>query len=234
MPQQSVTQILQRLRSCNADAKRAAENELWQQFVGPMRRIARSKMRGGGWPVADEEDVAISVFRVFFKGVRDGRFDSLVSSGQTQALLTRLTIDKTIDLIRFHKAQRRCPVEKSYSTNEDGTPGSRSMVARSPLPLHMQSQMADKREYPADAIAEWKDELNRLIVMLSEQTLQQIVTLKLQGYSNDEIAAELGCVTRTVERKLQMIRKFWGPIMDRGGHRKDQKTVPKKEAGRVG
>jgi DNA-directed RNA polymerase specialized sigma24 family protein len=33
--------------------------------------------------------------------------------------------------------------------------------------------------------------------------------MRLEGYSNDEIAARLGCVTRTVERKLDLIRKVW-------------------------
>lgn len=182
-------------------------------------------MRGGGWAVADEEDVAISVFRVFFKGIRDGRFDSLVSSGQARALLTRLTLDKTIDLIRFHKAQRRCPVIKSYTSENGESPPTRKLIHQSPLPLHLQERIMDDREIPADAAAEWKDELDRLILSLSERTLQRIVTLKLQGYSNDEIAEDLGCVTRTVERKLQLIRRFWGPIIDRGQRRCESQSV---------
>jgi DNA-directed RNA polymerase specialized sigma24 family protein len=36
-----------------------------------------------------------------------------------------------------------------------------------------------------------------------------VATWKLEGYTDDEIAVRLGCVTRTVERKLARIRKMW-------------------------
>ena len=32
---------------------------------------------------------------------------------------------------------------------------------------------------------------------------------KLEGYTNDEIAGQLGCSVRTVERRLRLIRKKW-------------------------
>jgi hypothetical protein len=31
----------------------------------------------------------------------------------------------------------------------------------------------------------------------------------MEGYGNEEIAAKLGCVPRTVERKLRLIRNLW-------------------------
>ena len=33
--------------------------------------------------------------------------------------------------------------------------------------------------------------------------------LRMEGYTVDEIAARLGCVARTVKRKLQLIRSIW-------------------------
>jgi DNA-directed RNA polymerase specialized sigma24 family protein len=44
---------------------------------------------------------------------------------------------------------------------------------------------------------------------LADDTLKQIATLKLEGYTNEEIAGRLGCVPRTVERKLERIREKW-------------------------
>jgi DNA-directed RNA polymerase specialized sigma24 family protein len=44
---------------------------------------------------------------------------------------------------------------------------------------------------------------------LGDSSLQRVATLKLEGYTNKEIAARLGCVTSTVERKLARIRHQW-------------------------
>jgi DNA-directed RNA polymerase specialized sigma24 family protein len=44
---------------------------------------------------------------------------------------------------------------------------------------------------------------------LGDPILQSVATWKLEGYTNHEIAARLGCVTKTVERKLARIRGKW-------------------------
>ena len=44
---------------------------------------------------------------------------------------------------------------------------------------------------------------------LGDDGLRQIATWRMEGYSNEEIAARLGCVTRSVERKLRLIRQTW-------------------------
>ena len=45
---------------------------------------------------------------------------------------------------------------------------------------------------------------------LEDGSLQKLALLKLQGYSNGEIAAQFGLTERSVERKLGRIRKIWG------------------------
>jgi DNA-directed RNA polymerase specialized sigma24 family protein len=39
--------------------------------------------------------------------------------------------------------------------------------------------------------------------------MKKIVLLKFQGATNGEVASELGCTQRTVERKLERIRRIW-------------------------
>ena len=41
------------------------------------------------------------------------------------------------------------------------------------------------------------------------QGAPKVALLKLEGYSNEEIARSLDCSSRTVERKLEVIRKRW-------------------------
>lgn len=49
----------------------------------------------------------------------------------------------------------------------------------------------------------------RLLLSLEDERLERIALYKMEGYTNDEISANLGCTTRTVERKLERIRKVW-------------------------
>src|SRR5436190_81378 len=44
---------------------------------------------------------------------------------------------------------------------------------------------------------------------LGAEGLRAVALAKMEGYTNEEVAARLGCVPRTVERKLRMIRKAW-------------------------
>jgi DNA-directed RNA polymerase specialized sigma24 family protein len=53
------------------------------------------------------------------------------------------------------------------------------------------------------------DECRRLLQALGNDTLRQIALLRMQGYSDPEIAQQLGCGLRTVGRKLELIRKTW-------------------------
>jgi len=36
-----------------------------------------------------------------------------------------------------------------------------------------------------------------------------VATWRMEGYATEEIAARLGCTTRTVQRKLDLIRRAW-------------------------
>jgi DNA-directed RNA polymerase specialized sigma24 family protein len=57
--------------------------------------------------------------------------------------------------------------------------------------------------------AEAADELRRLLEILDDDLLRQLALLRMEGYSNEQIAERLGCGLRSVERKLAIIRKAW-------------------------
>jgi DNA-directed RNA polymerase specialized sigma24 family protein len=60
-----------------------------------------------------------------------------------------------------------------------------------------------------EVAAQRAEEHQRLMELLGDPVLQNVATWKLQGYTDHEIAARLGCVKRTVERKLARIRRIW-------------------------
>jgi DNA-directed RNA polymerase specialized sigma24 family protein len=55
-------------------------------------------------------------------------------------------------------------------------------------------------------------QFQELLDSLEDSTLQQIALWRMDGLSNSEIAWKMGCVIRTVERKIERIRLIWEDI----------------------
>ena len=53
-----------------------------------------------------------------------------------------------------------------------------------------------------------------LLQALSEDSLREIAHLKMEGYTNGEIADKLAVTRRTVERKVERIRREWSQRLD--------------------
>jgi DNA-directed RNA polymerase specialized sigma24 family protein len=53
------------------------------------------------------------------------------------------------------------------------------------------------------------EQYERLLGRLEKPSLRTIAQLKLEGYSNEEVAERLDCSLRTVERRLWLIRTIW-------------------------
>ena len=53
------------------------------------------------------------------------------------------------------------------------------------------------------------EECQQVLDRLSDSLLRAIALWKIEGFTTEEIAAKLGCASRTVERKLQLIRRLW-------------------------
>ena len=53
------------------------------------------------------------------------------------------------------------------------------------------------------------EEVQRLLGMLRTEEVRTIALLKLEGYTNAEIAERLGCAVATVERRLNLSRSTW-------------------------
>jgi DNA-directed RNA polymerase specialized sigma24 family protein len=70
------------------------------------------------------------------------------------------------------------------------------------------AQVVGEEPTPAFAV-QVAEEYEQLLERLGDPNLRSIAQWKLEGYTNSEIATRLGCVERTVERKLDLIRKTW-------------------------
>jgi DNA-directed RNA polymerase specialized sigma24 family protein len=67
----------------------------------------------------------------------------------------------------------------------------------------------DGKQMGPDMLAEVSESCSEMLEALVDETMKKIVLLKFQGATNGEVASELGCTQRTVERKLERIRRIW-------------------------
>jgi len=145
----------------------------------------------GGRPASriDAEDIVQSVFRTFFVRLKDGRF-VFQEEDDLCKLLVRITLHKTLRQVAFHKAAKRDP-------NMESNQGEH----------HREQLLAvlDREPSAEDALA-FEDELEKFLAPLSEQE-QQIIRLRLQGFTNDEIAQQMGLYDRKIRRVMERVRQ---------------------------
>ncbi len=168
----------------------SAAERLWQQYFQRLVGLARHRLGTRPRRAADEEDVALSAFKSLCLGAAQGRFPQLSDRDSLWPLLVILTAHKTQDLIKYEQRQKRGGAAAPVSLPSDGF---EAVLSREPTP-----------EFSAIVAENCVRLLERL-----EPVPQQIAQWKLDGYSNAEIADRLRCGLRTVERRLELIRREW-------------------------
>jgi DNA-directed RNA polymerase specialized sigma24 family protein len=193
----SVTRWIHQLQSGDP----AAAERLWVRYFERLVELARVQLRGAPRRAADEEDVALSAFDSFFRCMGHGRFTELVNRESLWRLLVTITLRKAQDL-RRHACQQKRGGGKVLGESElldtmdcaAAKAGLEQVVGREPSP---------------DLAVQVAEECRWLLSRLGDATLQSLALLKMEGYTNAEVAARLGCGLRSVERKLRLIRKIW-------------------------
>jgi RNA polymerase sigma factor (sigma-70 family) len=179
----------------------AAAQQLWERYFQDLVRLARRHLGGMLRRAADEEDVALSAFDSFCRGAAGGRFPQLQDRDDLWQVLMVVTTRKAIDLVHQERRQKRGGGKVLDEAAYRGSPGS-------PTEAQDLGQIIGREPSPAFA-AEVAEELERLLAGLRDAQLRAIALLKLEGYTNEEIGAQLGCALSTVQRRLRLIRDAW-------------------------
>jgi|SRR6476659_8069816 DNA-directed RNA polymerase specialized sigma24 family protein len=182
----TITSWIDRLKA----GDRAAASPLWETYFRRLVQFARERLRGVSRRVADEEDAALSAFGSFCSAAADGRFPRLADRRSLWPLLAALTRHKCVDLVRRESRRKR--------GGDCGREGAIDDLAT--------------REPPPDIAAEFADDVHVLLARLAaagDPDLRTIALARLNGDRPIEIAAQLGCARRSVERKLVMIARIW-------------------------
>jgi DNA-directed RNA polymerase specialized sigma24 family protein len=189
-PAGSVTHWIGQLKA----GEPAAAQKLWEGYFQKMVELARLKLQGMPRRAADEEDVALSAFHSFCQGVGGGRFPQLQDRNNLWPLLVAITAHKAIDLLRHERRLKRGGPPREAAGQTGPEAALEQVIGREPTP-EFALQVAE--------------ECQRLLDRLGDDELRSIALWKMEGLTVPEIAGRLGCVPRTVERKLQVIRKLW-------------------------
>jgi RNA polymerase sigma factor (sigma-70 family) len=182
----SVTFWIGRLKAGDA----AAAQKLWEAYFRRLVGLARKKLQGVPRRAADEEDVVLSAFDSFCQGVGRDRFPRLQDREDLWQVLVLITARKAIDL-RQHEGRAK-----------------RGGGAGSAEPAILEQVVG--REPTPEFAAQVAEECRHLLEKLGNRELRTLALWKMEGYTTEEIASRLGCVPRTVERKLRVIRSLWG------------------------
>jgi len=183
----SITRWLGAVKSGDAQALQG----LWERYFQRLVGLARKKLREAPRRVADEEDVALNAFDSFYRGAEQGRFPRLEDRDDVWQILVLLTARKAADQIQHERRQKR----GGGNVLASDTPALEEVLGGDPTP-----------EFAAMVAEECQQRLDEL----GDDELRQVALWKMEGYTNEEIADLLGCVARSVRRKVQVIQSIWG------------------------
>jgi RNA polymerase sigma factor (sigma-70 family) len=170
------------------DGDSAALGKLHQRYWPQLVARARQRLRGAPLRNADEEDVAQTAFIAFYESVQRQRLPKLENRHQLLALLSHIVACRAVNEIRQAVTARR---------------GGGQVQTRSSVELLAENQDASPEQ---EAIV--NDCYEFYMRQLPDQ-LREFAVRHLGGLNSQEIADELGCTRRTVERKMSLLRKHW-------------------------
>jgi DNA-directed RNA polymerase specialized sigma24 family protein len=175
----------------------AAVQPLWERYFRRLVGLARQKLHSVPRRAADEEDVALSAFDSFCRNAEQGRFPQLLDRDSLWRLLVVFTVRKSAHLLRDEGRQKRggglTPVTDTPASSDE-EPLLEQVLSREPTP---------------ELAAEMTEQCQQLLASLGDEELARIALWRMEGFSVEEIATQLGCAPRSVKRKLHLIRTTW-------------------------
>jgi DNA-directed RNA polymerase specialized sigma24 family protein len=187
----------------------AAAQPLWERYFSRLVGVARGKLKKVRRTSAgeDEEDAALSAFNSFCGGMARGRFPQLADRDDLWKLLVVITARKAIAQAQREGRKKRGggrvvdeAVLFGQGSGDDGSMAGLERIAGDGPSPEFAAMMAE--------------ECQRLLDSLDDDSLRQVALSRMEGYTNDEIADQLGCARRTIARRLDLIRKTWTSFVE--------------------
>ena len=187
--------MIRAVKSGDADALAP----LWERYSQHLRRIARRVIFHSRLRAADEDDVVAATFARLWRAAQRRQLDAVNSREALARLLSRMTTQGAIDVLRGEQRQVRgggTVRGDSVFASKDST----DAAGFASVPDHA---------IPPDLMVMAEEETRALMRYLDDEKLASIAVAKMEGCSTREIADMLECSSSTVERSLRLIRKKW-------------------------
>ncbi len=162
----------------------------WPRLV----ELARKRMERRPIRDRDAEDIAQDAFIAMYQALQDGKLPKMHSRHHWLAFLTHLIACRVVNEFQRGIALKRGGDGKLLTERAEHLWSNAVDREHSPA---QQAILADCYQYYLDCLPEY---------------LREFAELHLAGLSTIEIARELGCVRRTVERKLLVLEEHWRSI----------------------
>jgi DNA-directed RNA polymerase specialized sigma24 family protein len=176
---------------------------IWQEYCEGLVDLACQHLNRRLRQRVGAEDIVQRTFKSFFFRQQRGQYN-LADRGDLLRLLVRITLNKVRGTATREGRRRRDYRRDQAAPAGEADPGGG---------YGWLLEQAENGGPTPDQAAILAEETERKLAQLPDD-LRRIALYKLEGYTNEEIAAlpEMGCSVRTVERKLRLIREAWGMI----------------------
>ena len=171
-----------------------AARELWEVYAEQLTSFARQQLAGVSQPEYDESDAVASAFFSAFTSLQNKESPNSMNRNEFGSYVATITARKICRQIARNKTQKRNPIRFKDSK------GISSETA---------IESENSKDQAPDVVAEFADQFRYLMEMLPRDDMRTIVGLKLEGYTNREIASKLERGLSSIERKLKSIREVW-------------------------
>ena len=180
---------------CLKRGESVAADNVWKRYHGNLLRLARRRLNGASRRVADEEDVVCTAFHSFFRRARDGQFPQLASRDELWALLSTIAHRKAVNVLRIERSKKRGggKVWSEWNPLVECGGDSEGLAAR-----------VEANDLSPEKAAAFAEMLAKL-----DPDLRQIVALRMEGKTHEEISRLVNRSLATVERRLGLLRDKW-------------------------
>lgn len=169
--------LLRRIRSGHSDAA----TDLYRRYARRIQALARKQIGPALGNRVEPDEIVQSVFRTFFRRLTEGHYD-VPAGEEIWGLFLVMALNKVRSAARFHGQERR-DMGRTERLSHD-----------------------DQLKTNDDDLVTLQQVIGELLDDLPESH-RDVVSLRIDGYTVEEISSKTGLSKRTAERVLQRFRK---------------------------